>query len=159
MGMLAFLEEEYKAAEEHFALAFASCLWKATRNLESASFSCSKPSLSMLNLVLLYCRQILFHLLPLRLLRGLLPSAHLLAEFPLLAQTYGPFIQALRTSDIRAYDNALRVLRAKLLKTGGGGGGVWTAMERGREVVVRGRLKKMWVPTYLSIPKHPFLHP
>ncbi|CED83171.1 Transcription-associated recombination protein-Thp1p [Phaffia rhodozyma] len=127
MGMLAFLEEEYKTAEDLFWEAFKGCSWLAKRNLE----------------------QILFYLLPLRLLRGLLPSPILLSQFPVLSDTYLPFIQALRRSDIRAYDIALRALRGKLLSLsgggGGGGGGIWTAMEKGREVVVRGRLKKIWL--------------
>ena len=81
-------------------------------------------------------RQILHYLLPLRLLRGQLPSSNLLDLFPQLAQLYTPFLAAIRTADLKGYDAALLAGQKRLVESG-----VWLILERGREVVVRGVFK------------------
>ncbi|KAL7417868.1 hypothetical protein BDY24DRAFT_411003 [Mrakia frigida] len=118
MGMLAFLEEDYSKAEDHLLWSFHNCHHLATRNLS----------------------QILHYLLPLRLLLGKLPSAHLLSLFPLLSQLYTPFIEAIRKADLKGYDEAMARAQKRLVE-----GGVWLILERGREVVVRGVFKDVWL--------------
>ncbi len=51
-------------------------------------------------------RRILSYLIPLRVLRGHLPSQELLDRFPDLNEVYGPFVGAIRKADIKAYDVA-----------------------------------------------------
>ena len=103
-----------RQAEDHLLWAFTNCHYQATRNLQ----------------------QILHYLLPLRLLRGQLPSESLLASFPQLDQLYNPFLVAIRTADLKGYDAALLAGQKRLVESG-----VWLILERGREVVVRGVFK------------------
>jgi hypothetical protein len=79
-------------------------------------------------------------LLPLHLLRGLLPSPKLLSLFPSLSAFYSPFLLAIRTSSLALYDEALASRQLQAVE-----GGVWLALERAREVVLRGVFKKVWV--------------
>jgi len=86
-------------------------------------------------------RQILTGLIPLELVvNGRLPSAALLGPHPTLDALYGPFIAAVRRADLAAYDRALeRSLAWAVDKR------VFAALERAREVVLRGALRKTWL--------------
>ena len=89
-------------------------------------------------LTLVILRRILTYLIPLRLLRGHLPSRELLERFPVLSEVYSPFIDALRKSDIKAYDLALYKWERKLLEMN-----VWLVFERARELVMRGLFRRV----------------
>ena len=85
-------------------------------------------------------RRILSYLIPLRILRGHLPSRDLLNRFPVLSEVYSPFIEALKRSDIKAYDLALYKWERKLLEMN-----VWLVFERARELVMRGLFRRVYV--------------
>lgn len=92
------------------------------------------------------CRRILAYLIPLRVLRGHLPSQELLDRFPDLKEVYGPFVEAIRKADIKAYDVALYEWEKKLLELN-----VWLVFERARELVMRGLFRRVWVPYFPAI--------
>ena len=77
-------------------------------------------------------------MIPLRILRGHLPSQELLDRFPDLKEVYGPFVEAIRKADIKAYDVALYEWEKKLLELN-----VWLVFERARELVMRGLFRKV----------------
>ena len=83
-------------------------------------------------------RRILAYLIPLRILRGHLPSQELLDRFPLLAEIYSPFIKSLKKSDIKEYDRALYQWEKRLLDLN-----VWMVVERARELVMRGLFRRV----------------
>jgi hypothetical protein len=112
-------------------------------------------------------RLILKHLIPARLRLGLFPSPHLFAQYPKIERLYGKFIAAIRVGDVKAYDRALEKLQsgeiaeeASTVEADVGAGGmgihqemdvevdgmgvdvgVWMALERGREVCLRGLMR------------------
>ena len=83
-------------------------------------------------------RRILSYLIPLRILKGHLPSDELLIRFPALAEVYSPFITAIRKADVPAYDDALQKWEKKLLDMN-----TWLIFERSRELVMRGLFRKV----------------
>ncbi|KZT42926.1 hypothetical protein SISSUDRAFT_1069109 [Sistotremastrum suecicum HHB10207 ss-3] len=85
LGMLSFLNEDYEQAEQELTQAFYLCHCQAQSNLE----------------------RILTYLLPLRLLRGHLPSDELSFRFPALKALCDPFINAIRKGDLKQFDDAL----------------------------------------------------
>ncbi|KAI0307068.1 hypothetical protein B0F90DRAFT_1807764 [Multifurca ochricompacta] len=85
LGMLSFLNEDYAKSEQELTFAFYNCHLEAQSNQE----------------------RILTYLIPLRILRGHLPSADLLKRFPVLDELYAPFITAIRKGDIQNFDAAL----------------------------------------------------
>jgi hypothetical protein len=85
-------------------------------------------------------RRILTYLIPLRILRGHLPTLALLSRFPLLAEIYTPFAEAIRKGDVRAYDAALEKWEARLIE-----GGLWIVLEKGKEACLRGLFRRVYV--------------
>jgi hypothetical protein len=77
-------------------------------------------------------RRILTYLVPLRILRGHLPSRELLERFPVLDEIYTPFIKAIRVGDIRSFDAALERWERRLLELN-----IWLALEKSRELCIR----------------------
>ena len=88
--------------------------------------------------VIRLCRRILSYLIPLRLLRGILPSSTLLDNFPRLASLYRPLVSAYRTGDLKAYDDALLEKRGALVKRG-----CFLIVERAREGCLRQLFKRV----------------
>ena len=89
---------------------------------------------------LTYDRRILAYLIPLRILRGHLPSEELFKRFPTLAEVYSPFVDAVRKADIKAYDEALLKWEKKLLDMN-----TYFIFERARELAMRGLFRKVYV--------------
>jgi hypothetical protein len=89
-------------------------------------------------------RLILTYLIPLQLHRGRLPSQALLSRFPVLEQLFNPFIQAIRRGDVKKFDNALIWAEGRLVEKK-----IWIAMERAREICLRGLLKHVLVSCFL----------
>lgn len=83
-------------------------------------------------------RRILTYLIPLRTLRGYLPSRELLDHFSVLDELFSPFIAAIRTGDIRAYDSALDRFERRLVDLN-----LWLTLERARELCIRGLFRKV----------------
>lgn len=82
-------------------------------------------------------RRILTYLIPLRMLRGHLPSSDLLGRFPELDRLYSPFVAAVRKGDIKAFDTALDEAEGKLLEFN-----VLLALEKSRELCLRGVFRR-----------------
>ncbi|KIK64846.1 hypothetical protein GYMLUDRAFT_160775 [Collybiopsis luxurians FD-317 M1] len=118
VGMIHFLNEEHAKAEEELTLAFYQCHLDANTNQE----------------------RILAYLLPLRLLKGHLPSDELMQRFPVLAEIFTPFIRAIRLGDIAAFDRALESWESRLVELN-----LMLTMERARELCLRGLFRRVWV--------------
>ncbi|KAI9569279.1 hypothetical protein HD554DRAFT_599157 [Boletus coccyginus] len=118
LGMLSFLNEDYAKAEQELTLGFYHCHIQAHRNQE----------------------RILTCLIPLRILRGHLPSRILLNRFPVLDELFSPFITAIRTGDITAYDVALDHWERRLVELN-----LWITIEKARELCIRGLFRRVWV--------------
>lgn len=86
------------------------------------------------------CRRILTYLIPLRILRGHLPSADLLSRFPVLDELYAPFISAIRKGDIQGFDAALDKFERRLVDLN-----VWLTLEKAREICIRGLFRRVYV--------------
>ena len=83
-------------------------------------------------------RLILNYLIPLRILRGQLPSTVLLSRFPRLDELYTPFVHAIKGGDLKAFDKAFEDAEVRL-----GELGVYLAVEKTREICLRGLLKRV----------------
>ncbi|KAF8834562.1 hypothetical protein BDN67DRAFT_975921 [Paxillus ammoniavirescens] len=118
LGMLSFLNEDYAKAEQELTLAFYNCHIEAHRNQE----------------------RILTCLIPLRILRGHLPSRVLMERFPVLDELFSPFIAAIRIGDISTYDAALDRWERRLVELN-----VWITIEKARELCMRGLFRRVWV--------------
>ncbi|KAH9938096.1 uncharacterized protein B0H18DRAFT_866191 [Fomitopsis serialis] len=118
IGMLSFLNEDFAKAEQELTLAFYNCYTKARANQE----------------------RVLTYLIPLRILRGHLPSRELLDRFPVLDDLFTPFIRAVRTGDIRAYDSALDQCERRLVDLN-----LYLTLEKARELCIRGLFRKVWI--------------
>ncbi|KAF5371160.1 hypothetical protein D9758_004120 [Tetrapyrgos nigripes] len=128
LGMLSFLNEDYAKvevlppirlnAEQELTIAFYHCHIGAQANQE----------------------RILTYLLPLRLLKGHLPSDELLARFPVIRELFWPFISAIRNGEVSAFDRALETWEKKLLELN-----LWLTLEKAREICMRGLFRKVYV--------------
>lgn len=73
-------------------------------------------------------------------MRGRLPSSILLSQFPRLRELYGPFLEAIRAGNAQKFDVALAGAEPRLLQQN-----TWIAVEKAREVCMRGLLKHVYV--------------
>lgn len=83
-------------------------------------------------------RRILTYLLPLRILKGHLPSTELMQRFPVLKELFSPFISAIRVGDIAGYDRALEKWERRLLELN-----LWLTLEKARELCLRGLFRRV----------------
>ncbi|KAI0271969.1 hypothetical protein BGY98DRAFT_1004457 [Russula aff. rugulosa BPL654] len=118
LGMLGFLNEDYTKSEQELTFAFYNCHLEARNNQE----------------------RILTYLIPLRILRGHLPSTELLSRFPVLDELYAPFISAIRKGDIQGFDAALDKFERRLIDLN-----IWLTLEKAREICIRGLFRRVWV--------------
>ncbi|KAM5534817.1 hypothetical protein V8D89_011533 [Ganoderma adspersum] len=118
IGMLSFLSEDFAKAEQDLTQAFYNCYMGAHSNHE----------------------RVLTYLIPLRMFRGHLPSKELLQRFPVLEDLYSPFINAIRTGDIRSYDASLDRFERRLVDLN-----LWLTLERARELCIRGLFRRVWI--------------
>jgi hypothetical protein len=95
----------------------------------------------------LMCRLVLTYLIPLQLMRGRLPSSILLSRFPRLEELYTPFLEAIRAGNAQKFDAALARAEPRLLQQN-----TWIAVEKAREVCMRGLLKHVYVFSSISEP-------
>jgi hypothetical protein len=86
-----------------------------------------------------YCRRILTYLIPLRILRGHLPTTDLLKRFPVLDELYSPFISAIRKGDIQSFDAALDKSERRLVDLN-----IWLTLEKAREICIRGLFRRVY---------------
>ncbi|KAK2465939.1 hypothetical protein APHAL10511_001580 [Amanita phalloides] len=120
IGMISFLNEDYTNAEQELTLAFYHCHIGSHANQ----------------------MRILTYLVPLRILKGHLPSEELLSRFPLLRELFTPFITAIRKGDLAAFDSALESQERRLVELN-----LWLTLEKARELCMRGLFRRVWVAT------------
>ncbi|KAI9594191.1 COP9 signalosome complex subunit 12 [Syncephalis fuscata] len=118
LGLLAFREEKYLKAETDLAEAFRICQKNAIQQKE----------------------RILKFLIPIRLLRGILPSRDLLKRYSRISLAYTPFIEAIRTGDVKSYDKMLFDREQLLARMG-----TYLTVERARYIAVRTLFRKVFV--------------
>ncbi|WVR04618.1 hypothetical protein IAU60_001629 [Kwoniella sp. DSM 27419] len=118
IGMLAFLNGEDKKAMSELSWALEHCPADARRNQEL----------------------ILTYLIPLHLVHGSLPSQRLLSSHPRLEELFFPFISAIRSGDVREYDERLDWAQMRLV-----GMSTYLVVERAREGCLRMLFKKAWI--------------
>ena len=82
-------------------------------------------------------RLTLTYLIPLRMLHGLLPSKALLTLHPRLELLFSPFISAIKSGDVREYDERLEWAQPRLV-----GMSSYLVVERAREGCLRMLFKK-----------------
>jgi hypothetical protein len=149
--MLSFLNEDYtkvrsriymlmpllnrSQSEQELTFAFYNCHLEARNNQEYVRYLL-EPRMCLTSC----CRRILTYLIPLRILRGHLPSADLLSRFPVLDELYAPFISAIRKGDIQGFDNALDAFERRLVDLS-----VWLTLEKAREICIRGLFRRVYV--------------
>jgi COP9 signalosome complex subunit 12 len=78
--------------------------------------------------------------MPLRILRGHLPSRDLLDRFPRLDDLFSPFIAAIRRGDVSAFDVALEKSERRLVELN-----LLLTVERARELCIRGLFRRVYV--------------
>lgn len=118
VGVLAFLNEDYAKAETDLTDAFIECHASQTHNQ---------------GLILRY-------LIPCGMLAGRLPRRGIVLRHRSLAALYLPFVDAIRSGNVKAYDDALSVPATEkfLVRSG-----TYLAIERAREICLRGLIKRV----------------
>ena len=86
----------------------------------------------------LWYRRILTYLIPLRILKGHLPSEELLDRFPVLRDLFIPFISAIQKGDLAAFDGALESHERRLVELS-----LWLIVEKTRELCMRGLFRRV----------------
>ncbi|KAJ1678047.1 COP9 signalosome (CSN) subunit [Spiromyces aspiralis] len=118
LGLLAFRDENYKKADEHLEFALKHCHRGAKRNE----------------------RVILEYLVPIKMLKGIMPSEALFKRHTELEKTYDPFVAAIRSGNVGAYDQSLVKHQNYLLRRG-----TYLIMEHIREISIRTLFYKVYV--------------
>ncbi|KAF7725375.1 COP9 signalosome (CSN) subunit [Apophysomyces ossiformis] len=116
LGRLHFLQEDYNKAEQELEMAFRECANSHRRNKEL----------------------ILQTLLPIRLMRGVLPTRTLLERFPKARHTYGALADALKCGDVKGFNEALVASEAVLIRQG-----TYFAVEKAQSIVIRQLFRKV----------------
>jgi hypothetical protein len=99
-------------------------------------------------------RRILAYLIPLRIIKGHLPSDELLNRFPVLKDLYIPFISSIKSGDLAAYDRALDRSEHRLLELN-----LWLTLEKARELCMRSLFRRAYallLPIYERNPEFLF---
>ncbi|SCV68343.1 BQ2448_464 [Microbotryum intermedium] len=141
MGVLAFLREDYTEAEVQFSNALAMVHHRAVKNIEYVfPLQCDCTPMYRLALITRWAyRRILSYLIPIMLLRGILPTERNLKKAGRLETIYRPFIEAYKSGNVQAYDRHLLYTEKRLMERG-----TYLVVERAREGVVRNLIKKAW---------------
>ncbi|KAI8997447.1 hypothetical protein BDB01DRAFT_713422 [Pilobolus umbonatus] len=118
LGRLYFLEEDYVKAETELDLAFKECTNLNRRNKEL----------------------ILQILLPVKLMRGILPTKQLFARFPKVRQIYGDLANAIKAGNVKAFNVALAHSEALLIRQG-----TYFAIEKAESIAIRQLFRKVFI--------------
>ncbi|ORX44932.1 hypothetical protein DM01DRAFT_321602 [Hesseltinella vesiculosa] len=128
-GRLAFAEQNYAQAEIALHEAFRKCTIRSTEHKD----------------------MILFLLVPIRMLRGILPSPALLDRYPNVRDTYGGVASAIKAGNVRAFMDALDENEQSFIKYG-----TYFAVERARSIALRRLFHRVY--HLLDRPKKILLH-
>ncbi|KAI9495023.1 hypothetical protein BDB00DRAFT_815534 [Zychaea mexicana] len=118
LGRLYFLQEEYSKAENELDLAFRECSNTSVKNKEL----------------------ILQTLLPIRLMRGVMPSKKLLKRFPKIKKTYGHIVEAIKSGNIDVFKHQLQLAEQVLFRQG-----TYLAVEKAQNIAMRQLFRKVYV--------------
>ncbi|KAI8337787.1 hypothetical protein BD560DRAFT_413111 [Blakeslea trispora] len=118
LGRLYFLEEDYSKAETELDLAFQECTNKSLKNKEL----------------------ILQTLLPVKLMRGILPTQNLFNKFPKIGQLYRDLAQSIQKGHVKAFNTALAQSEPLLIRQG-----TYFAMEKAESIAIRQLFRKVFV--------------
>ncbi|KAI8079405.1 hypothetical protein BDF21DRAFT_340522 [Thamnidium elegans] len=118
LGRLYFLEEDYVKAEHELKLAFKECTNKSLKNKEL----------------------ILQTLLPVKLMRGILPTNALFKKFQKTRQIYGDLATAIRIGDVKAFNVALTMSEPLLIRQG-----TYFAIEKAESIAIRQLFRKVYL--------------
>ncbi|CAO3647698.1 unnamed protein product [Mucor fragilis] len=116
LGRLYFLEEDYVKAENELDLAFKECTNRHTKNKEL----------------------ILQTLLPVKLMRGIFPTASLFQKFPRARQTYSQLATSIKMGDVKAFNVALMNSESLLIRQG-----TYFAIEKAESIAIRQLFRKV----------------
>ncbi|KAG9298189.1 hypothetical protein G9A89_002677 [Geosiphon pyriformis] len=117
-GLLCFFDQQYRQAEEYLEYAFRICPKSYKRNKEL----------------------ILRYLIPVWLIRGVLPSKALIERYPRLKALYSPFINAIRIGNVKAFDIAFANAEHRLVEQG-----TFLTVEMARAISLKTLFKKVWL--------------
>ncbi|CAG8447358.1 5393_t:CDS:10 [Acaulospora morrowiae] len=117
-GLQLFLDAEYSSAEEKLVVAFRMCPKNSKKNKEL----------------------ILRYLIPIWLIRGVLPSREILSRYPRLNKLYKPFVDAIRDGNVKNFDDALAKNEMKLVSQN-----TFLTVELAREIAMRVLFKKVYL--------------
>ncbi|RHZ67024.1 hypothetical protein Glove_303g62 [Diversispora epigaea] len=117
-GLLLFLDAEYNLAEEKLVAAFRMCPKSNKKNKEL----------------------ILRYLIPVWIIRGILPSTEILSRYSRLNKLYKPFIDAIREGNVKNFDDALVMNEVKLVSQN-----TFLTVELAREIAMKVLFKKVYI--------------
>jgi hypothetical protein len=120
-GRLNMFEDQYDAAEENLSFAFRHCHARAVGNK----------------------KRILNYLIPVKLLRGKIPSAALLGKYGL--QEYIPFVTAIKNGDLRTFNDTLKRNQDEFIRRG-----TYLLLEKCKTICHQNLFKRV----YLILEKH-----
>ncbi|KAK4511528.1 uncharacterized protein ATC70_012743 [Mucor velutinosus] len=118
LGRLYFLEEDYVKAEHELDLAFNECTNRHIKNKEL----------------------ILQTLLPVKLMRGILPTANLFKKFPRARQIYSQLATSIKMGDVKAFNVALTNSESMLIRQG-----TYFAIEKAESIAIRQLFRKVYL--------------
>ncbi|KAG2225053.1 hypothetical protein INT45_003253, partial [Circinella minor] len=118
LGRLYFLQEEYSKAEHELDLAFRECSNTSRKNKEL----------------------ILQTLLPIRLMRGVMPSNALLQRFPKINNIYSKIVIAIKTGNINVFIQQLQHVDHILFRQG-----TYLAVEKAQNIAMRQLFRKVYI--------------
>ncbi|KAF1830302.1 hypothetical protein BDW02DRAFT_105200 [Decorospora gaudefroyi] len=119
LGVLSFLQEDYKKAES---------------SLQEAWETCWSPSQQNKSLILTY-------LIPCRLItQHQVPTAALLAEAPRLERYFGPLVSCIKRGDLTGFDKALADGEPEFVRRR-----IFLTLERSRDIALRNLLRKVYL--------------
>lgn len=118
LGRLYFLEEDYAKAEVELDLAFKECTKKSRKNKEL----------------------ILQTLLPVKLMRGILPTKASFNEFKKTREIYGDLATAIKKGDVKSFNVALANSESLLIRQG-----TYFAIEKAESIAIRQLFRKVFI--------------
>ncbi|KAJ5788627.1 hypothetical protein N7457_003617 [Penicillium paradoxum] len=127
VGVIDFLEEKYKEAEEHLTWAWKNCHRDAVKNRE------------LILTYLIPCHLVTTHTLP---------SKKLLAPFPKLEGLFRSLSNCIRKGDLVGFDQAMSAGEEEFVKRR-----IYLPLERGRDIALRNLFRKVFLAGGFDEPK------
>lgn len=127
VGVIHFLDESYKMAEDHLTAAYTQSLVSSPANI----------------------KLILTYLIPTKLITsGVLPTESLLAPYPSLQRLFGPIARCIKKGDLAGFDAALVAGEDEFVKRR-----IYLTLERGRDICMRNLFRKVYLAGGFEITK------